>query len=69
MRSHHLEVGGGGRGPSRRKPDQSQAEAERDDRVVRFLTFELNGHFVGGFEPADLLYTALVERRADALGF
>jgi AcrR family transcriptional regulator len=37
-------------------------------RVVGLLTLELNGHFVGGFEPADALFAALVEREADALG-
>lgn len=37
-------------------------------RVVGLLNLELNGHFVGGFEPADLLFAALVEREADALG-
>lgn len=37
-------------------------------RVVGLLTLELNGHFVGGFEPADDLYDALVEREADVLG-
>lgn len=37
-------------------------------RVVGLLTLELNGHFVGGFEPADHLFAALVDREADALG-
>lgn len=37
-------------------------------RVVGLLNLELNGHFVGGFEPADDLYAALLEREADALG-
>lgn len=37
-------------------------------RLVGLLTLELNGHFVGGFEPADALFTELVEREADALG-
>lgn len=37
-------------------------------RVVGALTLELNGHFVGGFEPADDLYSALIEREAAALG-
>lgn len=37
-------------------------------QVVGVLTLELNGHFVGGFEPADALYDALVAERADALG-
>jgi hypothetical protein len=32
------------------------------------LTLELNGHLVGGFEPADELYAALVTPEADALG-
>lgn len=37
-------------------------------RVVGLLTLELNGHFVGGFEPADDLFATLVAREADALG-
>ena len=37
-------------------------------RVIGLLTLELNGHFVGGFEPADALFDALVEREADLLG-
>jgi AcrR family transcriptional regulator len=37
-------------------------------RVVGLVTLELNGQFVGGFEPADALFTALVEREADLLG-
>lgn len=37
-------------------------------RIVGLLTLELNGHFVGGFEPADHLYAELVEREADLLG-
>ncbi|MBA3781374.1 MAG: TetR/AcrR family transcriptional regulator [Nocardioides sp.] len=37
-------------------------------RVIGLLTLELNGHFVGGFEPADALFDALVAREADALG-
>lgn len=37
-------------------------------RVVGLLTLELNGHFVGGFEPADALFDALVADEADALG-
>lgn len=37
-------------------------------RLIGLLTLELNGHFVGGFDPADALYTALVEQEADALG-
>ena len=37
-------------------------------RVVGLVTLELNGQFVGGFEPADDLYDTLVEREADALG-
>jgi len=36
-------------------------------RVVGLLTLELNGQFVGGFEPADDLFAALVEQEADAL--
>ncbi|MDP3891285.1 TetR-like C-terminal domain-containing protein, partial [Nocardioides sp.] len=37
-------------------------------RLVGLVTLELNGHFVGGFEPADPLFSELVEREADALG-
>lgn len=37
-------------------------------QIVGLLTLELNGHFVGGFEPADDLYAAVIEREADALG-
>ncbi len=37
-------------------------------RVVGLLTLELNGQFVGGFEPADDLFDAVVEREADDLG-
>lgn len=37
-------------------------------RVVGLLTLELNGHFVGGFEPADDLFAVMVAREADALG-
>lgn len=37
-------------------------------RLIGALTLELNGQFVGGFEPADELYAALVEQEADALG-
>lgn len=37
-------------------------------RLVGLVTLELNGQFVGGFEPASDLYAALVEREADLLG-
>ncbi|MFC4787077.1 TetR/AcrR family transcriptional regulator [Nocardioides sp. MAHUQ-72] len=37
-------------------------------RVVGLVTLELNGQFVGGFDPADALFDALVEREADLLG-
>lgn len=36
--------------------------------LVGALTLELNGHFVGAFEPADALFAALVDDTADALG-
>lgn len=36
-------------------------------RVVGALTLELNGHFVGAFEPADDLFLSLVENEADRL--
>lgn len=34
-------------------------------RLVGALTLELGGHFVGGFEPADELFAALVEEEAE----
>lgn len=37
-------------------------------RLIGLLTLELNGHFVGGFEPADALYATLVDQESDALG-
>jgi hypothetical protein len=37
-------------------------------RLIGLLTLELNGHIVGGFEPADALYAAVVAQEADALG-
>lgn len=37
-------------------------------RVIGTLTLELNGHFVGGFEPADELFDAFVEDEANRLG-
>jgi AcrR family transcriptional regulator len=37
-------------------------------RVVGLITLELNGQFVGGFDPADALFAALVEHEADLLG-
>lgn len=37
-------------------------------RLIGLLTLELNGHFVGGFEPADDLFGTLMESEADALG-
>ncbi len=37
-------------------------------RVVGLLTLELNGQFVGGFDPADDLFATLVEQEADAVG-
>ncbi|MDT9592915.1 TetR/AcrR family transcriptional regulator [Nocardioides zeae] len=36
-------------------------------RVVGLLTLELNGHFVGAFEPADALFAATLDREAAAL--
>ncbi|MDT0202119.1 TetR/AcrR family transcriptional regulator [Nocardioides sp. AE5] len=36
--------------------------------IIGALTLELNGHFVGGFEPADALFRAIVEQEADRLG-
>jgi len=36
-------------------------------QVIGLVSLEINGQFVGGFEPADTLFTALVERTADAL--
>jgi AcrR family transcriptional regulator len=37
-------------------------------QVVGLLTLELNGQFVGGFEPADDLFAAQVEHEAETLG-
>ncbi|KRF13955.1 hypothetical protein ASG90_14200 [Nocardioides sp. Soil797] len=37
-------------------------------RVIGALTLELNGHFVGGFEPADALFDALLDDEATRLG-
>ncbi|WP_082748239.1 TetR/AcrR family transcriptional regulator [Nocardioides jensenii] len=37
-------------------------------RVIGALTLELNGHFVGGFEPADALFDAFVDHEATLLG-
>lgn len=37
-------------------------------RLVGLLTLELNGHLVGGFEPADELFEVLLAREADDLG-
>ena len=37
-------------------------------RVIGALTLEINGHFVGGFEPADALFEAFVDHEATALG-
>ncbi|MBE7323832.1 TetR/AcrR family transcriptional regulator [Nocardioides sp. Y6] len=37
-------------------------------RLQGLVGLELNGHFVGGFEPADLLYAAAVEDEADRWG-
>ena len=36
--------------------------------VIGLLTLELGGHFVGGFEPADALYTDQVRALADQMG-
>jgi AcrR family transcriptional regulator len=36
--------------------------------LIGFLTLELNGHFVGGFDPADQLFTALVRHQVTLLG-
>jgi AcrR family transcriptional regulator len=69
------------RGPLGRQLDDAAAGLELDvDRprmlaltaafaqLIGLLTLELNGHFVGGFEPADALYAALVAQEADTLG-
>lgn len=37
-------------------------------QVIGMINLELGGHFVGGFEPADTLFTHGVERLADGLG-
>ena len=49
-------------------PEATLALVSAFARVVGALTLELNGHFVGGFEPADPLWAALVALEADALG-
>lgn len=49
-------------------PETLLALAAAFARLIGVLTLELNGHLVGGFEPADALYSTLVEREADALG-
>lgn len=36
--------------------------------LAGLVTLELNGQFVGGFEPADQLFTAAVDHLADQLG-
>lgn len=75
---------GTGRGPGGRLGAQLDATAAALDldvdratmltlvgafgRLVGLLTLELNGHFVGGLEPADDLWAAMVEREADDLG-
>lgn len=37
-------------------------------RVIGLLTLELGGHLVGSFEPADDLFTTLLEQEADRAG-
>lgn len=37
-------------------------------RVIGALTLELNGHFVGGFEPANALFDSFVDHEARGLG-
>lgn len=49
-------------------PELMLALVGRFAEVVGLLTLELNGHFVGGFEPADALFAALADEAADALG-
>jgi len=50
------------------EPETMLALTAAFTRLIGVLTLELNGHFVGGFEPADALFAALVDREADALG-
>ncbi|HTW17137.1 MAG TPA: TetR/AcrR family transcriptional regulator [Nocardioides sp.] len=49
-------------------PSATLALVEAFAHLVGALTLELNGHFVGGFEPADALFAALVEDTANTLG-
>jgi AcrR family transcriptional regulator len=37
-------------------------------RVIGLVSLELGGHFIGIFEPADQLYSTLVDREAEFLG-
>ena len=50
------------------EPESMLALTSAFARLIGVLTLELNGHFVGGFEPADALFATLVDREADALG-
>lgn len=49
-------------------PELMLALVARFSEVVGLLTLELNGHFVGGLEPADALFATLADEAADALG-
>ena len=37
-------------------------------RVIGFVSLEVSGTFVGAFEPADSLYTTIVDRECEQLG-
>lgn len=50
------------------RPSPMLAVVEAFAHLVGALTLELNGHFVGGFEPADALFEALVDDEAGRLG-
>ncbi|MEE1620976.1 TetR/AcrR family transcriptional regulator [Zafaria sp. J156] len=51
-----------------RDPDAVLDLAAAFARMVGAVQLELNGHFVGTFEPADALFSRFAEREADALG-
>lgn len=65
--ARQLDAAAEGLGLDARRP-QMLALTAAFARLIGLLTLELNGHFVGGFEPADELYAALVAREAETLG-
>lgn len=50
------------------EPSAVLSVVEAFAHLIGALTLELNGHFVGAFEPADVLFAALVEDMANPLG-